>query len=303
MDRIISSFKNLFKGEGCAKTHWLSALLFFLPCLLGAVLSYCDEDTKTIIIPLMIVSGVLFVLSIVPMLMLSGFYVKFLNKRFDDVEGIPCFDASCILQGLKVLPLYLVWIIYIGIPFILLFAGGLFGVVGAYGSVNMSLTNIFSSVFFIFLLCIILILLLFVVSPFVSLIFIKYAQNFEYTPDLFNPLTLFRNMKAAFKDVILVALKFILVNIVTAFAAQIVIIICVIAFFFCGVIYAMFVPLNSNVVVDPAFIIPVVLFTSLLSVFAAYVKWITALAYADNLVEVYKKNFMTAQLKLENIGE
>lgn len=303
MDRIISSFKNLFKGEGCAKAHWITALLFVLPCLTGAVLSYYDEDTKSLLIPLMISAGILFVLSIVPMFMLSGFYIKFLNKRFNDVEGIPSYDASCILQGLKVFPIYLVWLIYIGIPVTLLLVGGVFGVIGVYGSENMSLVNVLSSVLLIFLLCLILILLLFLISPFVSLIFIKYAQNFEYTPDLFNPLTVFRNMKASFKDAVLVALKFIVVNIVTSFATQIVIFIFAIILFFFGLVYAMFIPQNSNILTDPGFIISVIIFTSLLSVFAAYVQWITSLAYADNMVGVYKKNFMTAQLKLENIGE
>ena len=42
----------------------------------------------------------------------------------------------------------------------------------------------------------------------------------------------------------------------------------------------------------PAFIISVIMVSGVLSVVAAYVNWITGLAYADNLVGVYKDKIM-----------
>lgn len=46
MDKIIESFKNLYKGENVVKQHICIALLFYLPCLASTILQFLDKESK-----------------------------------------------------------------------------------------------------------------------------------------------------------------------------------------------------------------------------------------------------------------
>ena len=46
MDKIIESFKNLYKGENVVKQHIYIALLFYLPCLASTILQFLDKITQ-----------------------------------------------------------------------------------------------------------------------------------------------------------------------------------------------------------------------------------------------------------------
>ncbi|MBD5402604.1 hypothetical protein HDR58_07385 [bacterium] len=289
MERILSAFKNLYKGEDVAKTHWLIVLFFILPCAAASVFRFCDKDTKEIWIPLLIVGSILLLLSIIPMFMLTGFNFKFLNMRLTDAVGLPKFDLDCIKIAIKLIPLSLVWGIYIGVPSFL-YLGAVILVFVAYMSANQKeplalIVGLCLMMLFLFLL----IIPLFIITPFLKFINMKFAEKFEYTSDMFNPLTPFLYMKKAFKDSMITALKFVLVGMATSFAAQIVTMIFVIFIMVYSVIFALFVPENSNLFIMPGFVIPVIILSGICALVSAYVQFITAFAYSDNLMDVYKE--------------
>ena len=78
MEKIIESFKNLYRGEGIAAKHWALVSLFILPALLSGVASLMDKDTPS---QVMIIVGIavlaLLALSIVPMIWLLGYSIRF----------------------------------------------------------------------------------------------------------------------------------------------------------------------------------------------------------------------------------
>ena len=82
---------------------------------------------------------------------------------------------------------------------------------------------------------------------------------------------------------------------VTSIAVQIVIFLGMIILMIFGLIAAILIPDNVEMYkfVDiykmPVFVISVILLSGLLGVVSAYVKWITGLAYGDNLLDVYKE--------------
>ncbi len=308
MERILSSFKALYKGEGVCKTHLLAALLFFLPCLAASTFQLIDKDMKELIVPLLIAGAVLLILSIIPMFALSGFYLKFLNKRLSEPAGLPVIDANCIIKGLKFFPIPFVWTIYIGLPILIYFAA-IFTAFAFYISSKPDTLGVILATIAMFGLVFLFFIPLFIISPFISFINMKYCENFEYSAELFNPLTPFRYMKKAFKDAIIVALKFIVVSMVTSIAVQIVIFLGMIILMIFGLIAAILIPDNVEMYkfVDiykmPVFVISVILLSGLLGVVSAYVKWITGLAYGDNLLDVYKEKIMDNQgFEVEEAG-
>lgn len=291
MERILNAFKALYKGEKVWKTHLIVALLFYLPCLAASTFQLIDKDMKELIVPLLIAGTVLLILSIIPMFMISGFYLKFVNKRFSESIGLPKFDWDCLKQGVKFFPIPFVWTIYIGVP-VILYVAIVLASFGFYISSKPGAIGIILSTIAMFGLLLLLYIPLFIISPFIAFINLKYSENFEYSAELFNPLTPFRYMKKAFKEAMIVALKFLVVAMITSFASQIVIFIGVMFMMMFMMMIVIAVPENVDIYKLPVFIIPAIMVSGVLSVVAAYVNWITGLAYADNLLDVYKDKIM-----------
>lgn len=290
MDKILNAFQNLFEGEEMKKQHFFAALLFFLPCMTATTIQMIDKDaSKNVIVSLLIAGVVLLVLSLVPILMLQGLWYKFLNRRFNEPYGIPQISWDCLIYGIKGLPLAIVWSLYVSIPCFIymgLIIGGFAYFIANYQN-NTPLLIGFSLIFLILLFLIII--PLFILSPFLAMVYMKYCENFEYSKELFNPMLVFQFMKKEFKETIFTALKFIVVNFVTNIAAQII----VMAGVLLGIILvigfgAMFIIAgNENFATQWYFLVPAVLYLSIFTTFSAYIHWITQLAYADCLEEIY----------------
>ena len=105
MNKIIDTFKSFYKGENVVKTHISIALLFIIPCLMGATAGYLDKDTKELLLPLGIMLGIFLILSIIPLLTLTGYCVQFLHDRYTNKQGLPKFNKESLYCGLKVLPI------------------------------------------------------------------------------------------------------------------------------------------------------------------------------------------------------
>lgn len=300
MKRILESFKNLYRGSDVVKKHLMVALMFVIPGLLGATAQFADKEYKEILVPVLIAAVILLVLSIIPILFLSGFYIKFVNKRLvDGAEGIPAMDLDCLVQGLKLIPVYFVWSVYVGIPVGLYF----FAVIAAFLCLMATKPEtyvVILSTIVLFGLCFLLIIPLFIITPFIQQVYIKYAETLEYSKSVFNPLTPFRFMKRAFKESMLVALKFLIVSVVTSSIAQVF-----------GFIIAMFIIVVMMFAIafshssDPSklpawIIILLILISSLAGVIQGYVTQMTQLAYIDNLEDVYKEKLLEQSIADES---
>lgn len=299
MDKIIESFKNLYKGENVVKQHIYIALLFYLPCLASTILQFLDKDSKKEEVIIILVSAVIVgLLSIVPVFVLQGLWAKFINRRFSEAYGIPKLSWDCLSQGLKMFPLTLVWGLYIGIPCLLYLALVFIGF-GLTISSQDTVIAISQPVIVIFavlglLLAVMLLFIpLFLISPFVNMVFMKYCEKFEYSKELFNPLLPFRYMKKAFKDSIFLALKFILVGMVTGMGAQIILCLLLMVLAIIAIpVVIILAMVNEHMFDSSVWAIPVVMLVSVVAIIPAYVRWITNLAYVDNLEEIYVDKFL-----------
>ena len=299
MDKIIESFKNLYKGENVVKQHIYIALLFYLPCLASTILQFLDKDSKKEEVIIILVSAVIVgLLSIVPVFVLQGLWAKFMNRRFSEAYGIPKLSWDCLSQGLKMFPLTLVWGLYIGIPCLLYLALVFIGF-GLTISSQDTVIAISQPVIVIFavlglLLAVMLLFIpLFLISPFVNMVFMKYCEKFEYSKELFNPLLPFRYMKKAFKDSIFLALKFILVGMVTGMGAQMILFLVLMVLVIIAIpVVIILAIVNEHIFDSSVWAIPVVMLVSVAAIIPAYVSWITNLAYVDNLEEIYVDKFL-----------
>lgn len=299
MDKIIESFKNLYKGENVVKQHIYIALLFYLPCLASTILQFLDKDSKKEEVIIILVSAVIVgLLSIVPVFVLQGLWAKFVNRRFSEAYGIPKLSWDCLSRGLKMFPLTLVWGLYIGIPclfYLALVCIGFGLTISSQDSVIVFSQPVIVIVAVLGLLLAVMLLFipLFLISPFVNMVFMKYCEKFEYSKELFNPLLPFRYMKKAFKDSIFLALKFILVGMVTGMGAQIILCLLLMVLAIIAIpVVIILAMVNEHMFDSSVWAIPVVMLVSVVAIIPAYVRWITNLAYVDNLEEIYVDKFL-----------
>ena len=299
MDKIIESFKNLYKGENVVKQHIYIALLFYLPCLASTILQFLDKESKKEEVIIILVSAVIVgLLSIVPVFVLQGLWAKFVNRRFSEAYGIPKLSWDCLSRGLKMFPLTLVWGLYIGIPSLLYLALVFIGfglTISSQDSVMVFSQPIIVIVAVLGLLLAVMLLFipLFLISPFVNMVFMKYCEKFEYSKELFNPLLPFRYMKKVFKDSIFLALKFILVGMVTGMGAQIILCLLLMVLAIIAIpVVIILAMVNEHMFDSSVWAIPVVMLVSVVAIIPAYVRWITNLAYVDNLEEIYVDKFL-----------
>lgn len=299
MDKIIESLKNLYKGENVVKQHIYIALLFYLPCLASTILQFLDKESKKEEVIIILVSAVIVgLLSIVPVFVLQGLWAKFVNCRFSEAYGIPKLSWDCLSRGLKMFPLSLVWGLYIGIPCLLylalVFIG--FGLTISSQDTVMVFSQpviVIVAVLGLLLAVMLLFIPLFLISPFVNMVFMKYCEKFEYSKELFNPLLPFRYMKKAFKDSIFLALKFILVGMVTGMGAQIILCLLLMVLAIIAIpVVIILAMVNEHIFDSSVWAIPVVMLVSVVAIIPAYVRWITNLAYVDNLEEIYVDKFL-----------
>lgn len=291
MKKILETFKNLYKGENgenIVKTHLILAALYFPIALFGAATQFLDKEFKEFLIPILIAVFVLGLLSIVPMLFLAGFYFKFLNKRMAEPQGLPKWNWDCLIMGLKAIPVGFVWSLYIAVPLILLI-GCFVGIFALLLSETPSALEIIGVILLVLLFIALFMALVVLISPFVAQVYFKYSENFEYSAEIFNPLTIFRYMKKSFKESIIVALKYIVVNIAVSSVVQLVLGVIMAILVMFGMVFLIAAsPANPDPTKSIGFIMTILIFSGVFGTISGYSTFVVSLAYADNLLEVYK---------------
>lgn len=292
MERILQSFKNLYKGETPFKNHMWFAFMLLIPSFFAGVVNYIDKDVpKEILIILGIVALVFGILSVIPAVFLAGYSVDFCENRLDNGIGFPKLSWNLFIKGAKLIPLGFVWSIYV-----LIFFGTLFFlpfiplIIGTVQSGDKGAGMILFMLGFLFIM-LFLFVIVFLITPFMSYVVITYVNDGKYSARLFNPLIIIDFMKKSFKSTILVALKYIIVSLVLGMATSIVYIVLVL---FCFAVMAIIAIYSSTITVDNVAYAPITLLFviplfGLAGVIQMYVNSMIGYAQLDNYIEIFKK--------------
>lgn len=290
MEKLLQTFKNLYSGEDIVKRHWYIVLMIFLPSLAMAVVSFIDKDTPSfIVLSLLLVAVVVLILSIIPLLTMSGFSLDFYKSRYDSEIGLPDVTWATLPKGIKALPLYIVWTFYYLVFSLILYSIPIsvfvYGLTQYKENIGIFIAVSVLAVMLFALMSIVIFLL----TPFIGFVFIKYSQDFTYHKELFNPLAIIEYIKKSFKDTVVLTLKYVIVNLVISTVASI--IISILGLFV--VAYSLVMSMVSSAdVYSLTFMSMLIIPTWILAVIQSYVVLIPGFAMADNLVEIYKKDIM-----------
>lgn len=290
MEKVLEKFKNLFKGEECLKRHGMFLLLLLLPALAGGMCYVIDKDTpKEIVIPVLIITLVLLLLSIVPAFFLNGFAVDFFKSRIKSKIGLPKLDGEMFMKGLKVFPLQLYWgllcgvlcLIGMSIPFALIIGG----IVNMKSDPVLLILGLILFLVFYFLLIIAFLIL----APFFNYIYLTFIEDFVYRGEYFNPMTLVYYIKTVFKDTMITMLKFLLASMIINMIVQTVVMIVV---FFVG-IFATFIGAatsgNSESIITPVSVIIMIPVCTLAVLVHSYTYSMISFAAGDAYIDIYKE--------------
>ncbi len=287
MNRIIIAFKNLYTGEDVLKKHLWLVSLFILSAISSSFLLFLDKDTPLVVVSIcLLMAVVFFILSTIPGIFGLGLFFDFCNSRLNNCVGIPKLTVETFVKGLKALPLSIVWSIYLIVFGLILF---ILPFVFFFTSAMQQPLILFASILFVLFWFLFATAVFYLVSPFLMFVYLKYSENYEYSSELFNPLVLISFMKKSFKPVVLIALKFILVNIVVGTLTSIINVIPLLISTFIIILAAIYSSSGENVIYSPFIIIGVLIFSVIAIILQAYSTAIVCYAYIDNLSDVYKE--------------
>lgn len=310
MDRILQSFKDLYKGDNIVYKHIMLMLLFIFPALFCGILSCFENNFKGLEPVLFILASVFLVLSIIPGISLLGYYVSFIHNRLNNIEGIPFLDKEVLFNGLKSIPVFFVW----GFYSFILFLSALFLIFLASFTASTLVDDNLIKVLLVILFLLFFMLLIFIfsllISPFILLVYVKYSENFKYSAEIFNPLTIISYMRKAFKDTIFTCFKFVAVSFVMNFLTQFIITLLYIfvflllmVLFLCGIKTFNFQNIDTSTIIVSSCVLAISF------VIFSYVSTLIQYAYIDNLVDIYKDKILvnsqdvSSEVVVENSDE
>lgn len=293
MEKIIQSLKNLYKGDDILKRHLGICGLLIIPALLGGVAGFIDKDMpKEVMIVTGVIALIIALMCIIPCLFLNGLFISFAKDRLNLGTGIPKITTDTFVEGLKVLPLQIVWGLYFLIIFggiSLLFFIPLMSVFSQGSNPQTSTILLVIGGFLIFFLLTMLFCIL--ICPFMNYIYIDYVNEGKLCGYLFNPLKIFDYMKRAFKETMLVFVKFWVVAIVGSLISGIFQLLAV----FFGIMIGLLAVLttseaNSDVAIySPIWATVLILLSSLVVLIHAYITTMIGYAAVENYIGVYKE--------------
>ena len=302
MEKVIQSFKDLYNGENVVNRHLTMLLYMILPAILGAYSSYIDKNTpKYLIFPLILMIMVLLILSIYPLICLGGYSIKFLQEKYNSNTGIPEFASGLFKQGMKVLPLYIVWWIYsliFGGIIVLLMVAPIVIVT----SMSFDLSTVAKIVMGLGWLVWFLLMMAvgFVVYPFISYVFIKYASSDVRRRSLCNPLLIVDFMKKDIKQTVMVTIKFFLAGIVANMGVMIfAVFVSILAYVVTATAGAFATTDTNTIVYHPLMIFVLTMLYGISGLANMYANQIVLFATNANYIEVYKEKMIAQDAERE----
>lgn len=292
MQRILQSLKDLYNGDNIVKRHLMFVLLLVIPAITAGIMGMLDKTTpKHAMIIIAVAALVFIILSIIPSIFLLGFYINFVQDRLRGFKGVPKVSWETFMMGLRVLPLCIVWGIYYLIFFGALIIGPLVPIIMSVGSSKPSPIAIFVGICIMLFAFFVVYIAVLLVVPFTNYVMCEYVDNGRALGKLFNPLIIFGYMKKAFKETMLVMLKFLLVGIVAGMLTGCFYGLIIALSLLIGFLAAMSVPESQadNAIYYPIPMILLIILSSFATIVQSYVNSMVGYAATDNYIGVYKE--------------
>lgn len=283
MDKILQTFRNLYSGENVVQKHLMYLLILLMPAFSTTAFNMIEKNNQQFWQTL-IMLGVGFGIVAIPMAITAlGVFVKFIHEKFEGSFIFPEVDIECLKKGFKTLPIFLCWVVY----WIIIIVMFLFILFVSAMALKVSSNNAIGALLFILLFLVLLLFTIagtFLVSPFVNLIFVKFAKDYQYKAEYFNPITPFKYMAGNFKPLIMLALKYILVSFVVNISAYIIVFLAAIIL---GIIVSFFMGGQLFTTNQSAFMLFEYIVGACGAWILSYVSGVVNLAYVDNMTEYY----------------
>jgi len=133
-------------------------------------------------------------LGIMIFIFFTGYSYKFVHENYkNETTQLPTISMNCFTAFIKIFPVMFVWGLYLGVM----------GFIGL---------KIFNNRIELFIYAIFLLILL----PFINMVFIRFAKDFKYSIEIFNPLIIVKIMSRTFVKVFSFILQFIIVGFLTS---------------------------------------------------------------------------------------
>lgn len=192
-------FKKIYSGDMVKRKHiTLFSLSGIFALLLNSVLSYFGNNllsSMPTISPSDLEVRIYLGFLIYFWAYLFGYEYKFIHKIMNDSSiAIPCFDRQVLDVFFKVLPLFLLWQVYF------------FAV--SYFTAKFTITT--SSLFCYFFFGTIMM----VFTPFVFMIYAKFAKDFKYTRDVIYPWAIIKYIDRGLVDIVVLGVKYLIFAII-----------------------------------------------------------------------------------------
>ncbi|MCM1338596.1 MAG: DUF4013 domain-containing protein [Muribaculaceae bacterium] len=290
MKNVLNTLKGLYKGENIVKRHILFSTLLILPAITVSVKEVIDKDMpENLKILILTIAAGFALASIIPWIFSQGLRLRFINERFDDPQNpLPILNLGMFTDGLKIIPLQLIWCFY----YLLLLAVGigiaLLPLISIGFNPSAGIPFILGIIFAAVIIPLVMILLT-ILYPFMSMVIIKYAKNVKYNIDLFNPLLVVEYIKKSFKPIIITALKYTAAGIVAGFGCGIIQIILVLLLMLIGIFFVISSPETAHPEYTPQILVLSAIITSIATLIQYYISGIIGFGYTATLVEVYKE--------------
>ncbi len=133
-----------------------------------------------------------FVAGIVLMIYLAGYLYENVSNFFDGRHEMCDVTLSAFIAFVKMLPLFLLW-------------GLFYTVLAAVGFTAFDTDSLLFYIYFAIIFCL---------PPFISIIYVLYAQNFEYKIEFFHPAFLFTVIKKCLGDIIYLFFEIIILSVI-----------------------------------------------------------------------------------------
>lgn len=135
-------------------------------------------------------------LGIMIFIFFTGYIYKFIHENYEcEKAQLPTISMDCFTCFAKIIPVIFVWGIYLGLA-------------GYLGLILFGVNHIEFYAYAIFLL---------VILPFINMVFVRFAKDFKYNLNIFNPLSVAKIMKKTFVQVFLFILQFIALGAIISF--------------------------------------------------------------------------------------
>ena len=292
MQRVLQSLKDLYKGDNIVKKHLMFVLLLVIPAITAGIMGMLDKTTpKHAMIIIAVATLVFLILSIIPSIFLLGFYINLVQDRLRGIKGVPEVSWETFMMGLRALPLCIVWGLYFTIFFGTVVIGSMVPLIAGAAASKPDIILILIGVGLMLFAFFVVYITIFLIVPFTNYVICEYVDNGRALGKLFNPLILFGYMKKAFKETMLVMLKFLLVGIVTSMGTGLFYLLVIALTFLVGLLATLAVPESQadNAIYYPIPMLLIIILSSFATIVQTYVNTMVGYAATDNYIDVYKE--------------